>query len=106
MFMARPMVVRGLGYTISLESAAEAGIREGTLAVRQIESLRLDRIIARSAEHSPSRAVLEVTKLLTTILRDRFPAATLGSVRAAMRTIANRHLWGSEAAFIAIGRVA
>lgn len=73
MFIARPMVVRGLGYTISLESAAEAGIRDGTLATRPIEALRLDRIIARSAEHSPSRAVLEVTKLLTTILRDRFP---------------------------------
>jgi LysR family nitrogen assimilation transcriptional regulator len=73
MFMARPMVARGLGYTISLESAAEAGIRDGTFAVRPIETLKLDRIIARSAEHSPSRAVLEVTKLLTAILRERFP---------------------------------
>lgn len=73
MFMARPMVARGLGYTISLESAAEQGIRDGRFAVRPIEALRLERIIARSAEHSPSRAVLEVSKLLSEILRDRFP---------------------------------
>lgn len=72
-FMARPMVARGLGYTLSLESAAAAGIANGTLAVRPVESLKLDRIVARSAEHSPSRAVLEVTKLLTAILRERFP---------------------------------
>lgn len=73
MFMARPMVARGLGYTISLASAAAQGVRDGTLAVRPIEGLQLERIIARSAEHSPSRAVLEVAKLLGTILRDRFP---------------------------------
>lgn len=73
MFMARPMVARGLGYTISLASAAEQGVRDGTLAVRPIEGLKLERIIARSAEHSPSRAVLEVSKLLSTMLRDRFP---------------------------------
>lgn len=73
MFMARPMVLRGLGYTISLESAAEEGIREGQFAVRAIETLRLERIVCRSAEHSPSRAVLEVNKLLSEILRDRFP---------------------------------
>lgn len=73
MFMARPMVARGLGYTISLESAAEQGIREGIFAVRPIENLKLDRIVARSAEHSPSRAVLETTKLLSAILRERFP---------------------------------
>lgn len=73
MFMARPMVKRGLGYTISLASAAEEGLRDGDFAVRPIETLRLDRIVARSAEHSPSRAVLEVTKLLSSILRERFP---------------------------------
>jgi LysR family nitrogen assimilation transcriptional regulator len=73
MFMARPMVARDLGYIISLESAAEAGIRAGVLASRPVESLRMERIVARSAEHSPSRAVLEVTKLLTSILRERFP---------------------------------
>lgn len=73
MFMARPMVARGLGYTISIESAAAAGIADGKLAVRPVEALKLDRIVARSAEHSPSRAVLEVTKLLTAILRERFP---------------------------------
>ena len=73
MFMARPMVSRNLGYTISLESAAEVGIREGVLAARPIESLTLERVVARSAEHSPSRAVLEVAKVLTGILRDRFP---------------------------------
>jgi LysR family nitrogen assimilation transcriptional regulator len=73
MFMARPMVMKYLGYTISIASAAEQGLRDGQLAIRPIETLKLDRIIARSAEHSPSRAVLEVTKLLTSILRDRFP---------------------------------
>jgi LysR family nitrogen assimilation transcriptional regulator len=73
MFMARPMVTRDLGYTISLESAAEAGIRDGVLATRPIELLTLERVVARSAEHSPSRAVLEVSKLLTAILRERFP---------------------------------
>jgi LysR family nitrogen assimilation transcriptional regulator len=73
MFMARPMVMKDLGYTISIASAAEQGLRDGLLAIRPIETLKLDRIIARSAEHSPSRAVLEVTKLLTSILRDRFP---------------------------------
>lgn len=73
MLMARPMVARGLGYTISLASAAEQGIRDGILAVRPLEGLKLERIVARSAEHSPSRAVLEVTKLLSAILRDRFP---------------------------------
>ncbi|RIA37164.1 LysR family nitrogen assimilation transcriptional regulator [Hephaestia caeni] len=71
--MARPMVARKLGYTISLESAAEQGIREGSLAVRPIEALRLERIVARSAEHAPSHAVLEVTQRLSTILKERFP---------------------------------
>lgn len=73
MFMARPMVARGLGYTISLASAAQDGVRGGTLAVRPIEALTLDRVVARSSEHSPSRAVLEVSKMLTAILRQRFP---------------------------------
>jgi LysR family transcriptional regulator, nitrogen assimilation regulatory protein len=72
-FMARPMVSRHLGYTISLESAAEVGIRTGVLAARPIESLQLDRVIARSAEHSPSRAALEVDRELASILRARFP---------------------------------
>lgn len=76
MFMARPMVARDLGYIVSLESAAEAGIRDGVLATRRIESLKLERIVARSAEHSPSRAVLEVTNLLTSILRERFPRSS------------------------------
>src|SRR3546814_2134302 len=71
--MARPMVARKLGYTISLESAAEQGIREGSLAVRPIEALRLERIVARSAEHAPSHAALEVTQRLSTILKERFP---------------------------------
>ena len=75
-FMARPMVGRDLGYTISLQSAAEDGILTGVLAARPIESLRMDRVVARSAEHSPSRAVLEVSKELTRILRDRFPRST------------------------------
>jgi len=73
MLMARPMVARGLGYTISLESAAENGLREGIFAVRPIENLKLERIVARSAEHAPSHAVLEVTKRLSAILKKRFP---------------------------------
>jgi LysR family nitrogen assimilation transcriptional regulator len=73
MFMARPMVSRDLGYTISLESAAGEGIRSGVLAARAVDMPKMDRIVARSAEHSPSRAVLEVTKTLTDILRERFP---------------------------------
>jgi LysR family transcriptional regulator, nitrogen assimilation regulatory protein len=73
MLMARPMVSRSLGYTISLASAAAAGVAAGTLAARPVEGLWLERVVARSAEHSPSRAVLEVTKTLTAILRERFP---------------------------------
>jgi LysR family nitrogen assimilation transcriptional regulator len=75
-FMARPMVGRDLGYTISLASAAEEGIRTGALAARPIDSLHMDRVVARSAEHSPSRAVLEIVKELSKILRDRFPRST------------------------------
>jgi LysR family nitrogen assimilation transcriptional regulator len=71
--MARGMVARDLGYILSLESAAEAAIKAGILTSRPVESLKMERIVARSAEHSPSRAVLEVTKLLSSILRDRFP---------------------------------
>jgi LysR family nitrogen assimilation transcriptional regulator len=74
-FMARPMIARGLGYTISIRSAAEQGIGEGTLAARPIEGLRLDRVVARSSAHSPSRAVLEISKLLGDLLRERFPPA-------------------------------
>jgi LysR family nitrogen assimilation transcriptional regulator len=71
--MARGMVARDLGYILSLESAAEAAIKAGILTSRPVESLKMERIVARSAEPSPSRAVLEVTKLLSSILRDRFP---------------------------------
>lgn len=73
MFMARRMVERGLGYTLNIESAVETGLAEGRLASRAIQDLRLERVVARSAAHSPSRAVLEVSKHLTTILRARFP---------------------------------
>lgn len=72
-FMARPMVERGFGYTISIRSAVEQLIEKGVLAARPIEGLRLDRIVARSNAHSPSRAVLEVTKILTGLLTRRFP---------------------------------
>src|SRR3546814_15875974 len=71
--MARPMVARKLGYTISLESAAEQGIREGSLAVRPIEALRLERIVARSAEHAPPPAAPAVTQRPSTTLKERFP---------------------------------
>lgn len=73
MFMARRMVERGLGYTLNIESAVETGMALNRLAARPMQDLRLERVLARSAAHSPSRAVLEVTKQLTTILRAKFP---------------------------------
>src|SRR3546814_20669957 len=46
--MARPMVARKLGYPISLASAAEQGIRAGSLAVRPTEAVRLEGLLARA----------------------------------------------------------
>lgn len=73
MFMARRMVERGLGYTLNIESAVEAGLAAQRLASRPMQDMKLERVVARSAAHSPSRAVLEVGKHLTNILRARFP---------------------------------
>jgi len=73
MFTARPMVSDGFGYTISLASAVEKGIEADELAVRPIETLTLDRIVARSAKHSPSRATLESAKQITERLLNRLP---------------------------------
>src|SRR3546814_8805351 len=70
--MARPMVARKPGYTITLESAAEQGIREGSLAVRPLAALRQERIVARSAQHRPSHAARAVTQRLSTILKKNF----------------------------------
>ncbi|MBO6719753.1 MAG: LysR family transcriptional regulator [Rhizobiaceae bacterium] len=71
--MARRMVEMGLGYTISIRSTVGSSIETGQLAHRLINGLRFNRIIARSSEQAPSRAVLEVERLLTDILLSRYP---------------------------------
>lgn len=70
--MARRMAEMRLGYAVLFRSAAESSIEDGKLAARPIAGLRFNRIVARSSEHAPSRAVLEVERVMTEILLERF----------------------------------
>jgi LysR family transcriptional regulator, nitrogen assimilation regulatory protein len=68
--VARKMIERGLGYTISVRHTVKAEILRETIAARPIEGLHLTRFICRPLMFAPSRAVHEVQRMLVRIAQD------------------------------------